>query len=176
MWVSLSIWGHKAVLRLTAMDQTIWEQLQIEVVTDSAQKLHVNAPYAAWKFAWRKLYDTNFGPRHGKRPFGEMSCRKAMQAITREINYVDSHPALQGLGMFDIHSDVFHVWEIEPTEQNPRKYSPYPMPGHRFVILTPVSRTIRQQPELTWWVPHESGVGRLAIEAVHLSCWRHPVV
>jgi hypothetical protein len=174
MWCRLTRTGHKTLLSLTAYDPTMQDELNTIVINDKPTRVDVEAAYAAWSHVRGLLYKATFGPRGGKRDATSKQF-VALRSITRELNYVDSHPALKGMGMVGWVADVFPVWKIDPDEQG-RTYSPYPMPGHEFVILTPSWEESPGVPRITRWVEAPSAPGRLAEEGVHLRLWRHPVL
>lgn len=164
---------------MVALDDAIHAELQVEVDATPQRRI-VNASYAAWLFAQRKLYERTVGPRNAR---GSQATVSALRAITRELNYVDTHPALQGVGMLGTHTDVFPVWRIEPEPVTnsamyapaPKLYSPYPQPHHDFVVLVPAYKNKGPNPLFTYWVPRPSAPGRLSDEHVHLLLWRWPV-
>lgn len=175
MYCKMTTFGYWATLALCAKDIPIHQALSEEVERLSPARVMVNAPYAAWKFAYRRLYETNFGPRGARRVYGKTAVHLALKQVTKELNYIDTHPAMQGLGMFGIETEIFPAWKIESSEDSTRsRYSPYPQPGHQFVVLVPKWQEHPMKPKLTWWVPG-SGEGRLSHEESHLSLWRREV-
>lgn len=170
MIVRLTPHGHKVVLRTVVMDEGMHDELQADVTTVGAV-VEIQAAYAAWRYVYLRLYDKTFGPRGGKQGATRVEFT-ALRRITKELNYVDKHPALQGLAMIGLHADLFPVWEIEPSERDPRKYSPYPIPGHQFVVLSPVWYDGQHQTRVTRWVDNVDSPSRLADEHLHLKLWR----
>lgn len=155
------------MLNLCAKDEAIRNALTEEVISTTGTRL-VNAPYAAWKFAYRQLYDVNFGPRGARRVYGKTAVYTALKRITKEINYYDTHPAMYGCGMFGIETEIFPAWKI-----GEKRYSPYPQPGHEFVVLVPKCQdNPNLGPKLTWWVESPTAEGRLSRESEHLPLWR----
>lgn len=167
--------AHRATLKAVAMDPGVYDELQVDVQPSNKTFVIIDAAYAAWLSAYDALYAWNYGPRGG-RTQGNAARFSAMRRITKELNYVDTHPAFQGLAMFGLVTETFPAWKID-TEPGRFLYSPYPQPGHQFVILTPTwqNRKWGDRPQLTWWTEQPSGVGRLAQEQLHLSLWRRPV-
>lgn len=161
-----------------AHDTAITFALSEEVQATTQLRL-VHAPYAAWLFAQEKLQARAFGPRGGKRAWGNKGTFKALQVITKELNYVDTHPAFFGQSLFGLHMEMFPAWVLDPpvavrNEGILKRFSPYPQPGNQFVILAPKYLIRREKVELTWWVPKPYMPGRLNDEAIHLPLWRRP--
>ena len=172
--MKLTATGHRMLLNAVVMDEELHAELQRDVTQVTTRLFVVRAPYVAWREGYRKLYDVAYGPRFGHKT-NEKSKHNALKAITKELNYVDTHPALRKCGMFDIHHEIFPVWKVEPTELHPNHYSPYPQPGHQFVILVPTWRDHQlDEVKMTWWVERDSAEGRLCEEQLHLRLWREP--
>lgn len=178
MWVRLRYYGYQACLNTVLGDRETWEELQVHAVHPPHKRWEIEAPYVAWKTVRDRLYERSYGPRGGKLAYGKQANYAALEAIQKELNYIDTHPAKGGYAMFGIHFETFPVWKLNPTPRWPQKYSSYPQPGCEFVILTPKMRkqtTPGRLVDLTYWVESSTGEGRLADEAVHLRLRRHSI-
>jgi hypothetical protein len=171
MWVKFTRSAYTALLAINSGDELTYAAFS-EQVERTPQRVKVLAPYVAWKTGRDRLYRATFGPRGGKRQATQREF-SALKSIQTELNYVDSHPAMRNLGMLGWQADIFPVWE---TGDPDAPWSPYPLPGRRFVILTPDWRDHQLGlPKHTVWEPQPSGEGRLAEEEFHLSLWRDVV-
>lgn len=132
----------------------------------------IDAAAVAWRHVQEHLYRSTFGPRGGIKRQGDFV---ALRRITRELNYLESHPAMFGLAMLEWQPDVMPAWKQEPDDMG-RIYTPYPRPGHQFVILAPEWEKRRGEPRTTRWLERKSAPGRLGDEAIHLRLQRHPVL
>lgn len=178
MWVRLRDWGYRACLNTVLGDPETWEELQVNAYHPKNEKWAVEAPYVAWKTVRDRLYARSYGPRGGKLAYGKQANYAALEAIQKELNYIDTHPAKDGCAMFGIHFETFPVWKLHPTPRWPQKYSSYPQLDCEFVILTPKMRKVDstgRQVDFTWWVESTHGEGRLADEQVHLRLRRHSI-
>lgn len=173
MYVKLTRIGYRVCRNIVATDDAMAASLLLDV-RETKSTVTVLAPYATWKHLHGVLYRRTFGPRGGRHQVPK-SYFTALQRITKAINYVDSHPAFQGVGMIGWQPDIFPVWCIEPTADG-RLYSPYPQPGRQFGILAPVWWHKKGETKLTYWALQPSGEGPLASEQLHLALWRHPVL
>lgn len=180
MWIRLTKRGHHAVLRVIGSDDGMLEAFTNYVIPNG-NRVDVQAPYAAWHFAQRQLYHTVFGPRGGRRARLSTTYHNAIKTITQEINMVDKHPALRNIAMLGWQTDVIPAWELDNfeermhTDADARKYTPYPQPNKRFVLLSPVWEKIQGGTQVTRWVTNIPGYGSLADEETHLVLWRYPV-
>lgn len=174
MWVRLTDWQWRAAKRAIASDVDIFTIL-VDHCTDQGKELRgsrwcVEGPYVAWKETRDRLYADSFGPRGGRARRSPASKFGALQRIERELNYINTHPAMRKMAMFGLHTDIFPVWKT------PSGYSSYPQLNKEFVILTPRHQMRgSHQVELTWWVEKSTGEGWLADEALHARLWRRPI-
>lgn len=174
MWVRLTYRQYRMALRVTALDEGMHNALTESTHVNKGTATEVEAPYAAWRYTAMLLRDVAFGPRGGRLSTAGVEFN-ALKAITKELNFIDKHPALTRAALFGEHPLIIPVWKITPTERDPRLYSPYPMPGREFVVLTPWIQRESGRARLTWWVEKPSGEGRLAHEELHLPLWRQRI-
>jgi hypothetical protein len=177
MWVQLTRRGYKRVLDLTANDEAMYAELHQSLLwrsgTGPQSGVDVEAPYVVWKHVHGLLYKEAFKPR-GTYRYGGSSTLTSLKRVTKEMNYIETHPALSRYAMIEWQPDVLPVWKVTPDNFG-REYSPMPHPGHEFVVLTPMwERTAGQR--VTRWVERESGPGRLGTEELHLRLQRNPVL
>lgn len=163
--------GYRRVRRFVTLDEPMLREFEAEVVWGK-NTVDIDAAAVAWKHVQGLLYKSTFGPRGGVKRQNDFV---ALRRITRELNYLESHPAMHGLAMLEWQPDIFPVWKQEPDEQG-RIYTPYPRPGHQFVILAPEWEKVPGEPRTTRWLERKSAPGRLGDEAVHLRLQRHPVL
>lgn len=171
MWVRLTKEGYDLVCGLVVLDGPMASELYYSTIRHP-KSIDVEAPYAVWKYVQGLLNNQIFGPRGGKKTEKGFT---AMRRITRELNYVEFHPALSGTAMFGWHGDRFPVWQQDADDRG-RIWTPYPTPGHDFRILEPVWEHPEGEQKLTRWLPKTSGPGRLCLEETHLRLQRTDVV
>jgi hypothetical protein len=140
------------------------------VFGSTAQGVDVEAPYVAWKHVHGLLYRRTFTRRGG---IQSQTMFTTLKRVTKELNYIETHPALMGLAMFEWQPDIFPVWKMD-TDHLGRIYSPAPLPGHQFVILAPIWERPEGEPRLTRWLERPSAPGWLCVEDTHLRLMRRP--
>lgn len=131
------------------------------------ERIDINAPYQCWRNVQNALIAHIFGPTGGKRAEVPTRFFLALKTITKDLNFIDTHPALVDAGMLGWHGLEIPAWGNGPP------YTPYPRPGQMFVKLSPVWLNGRNGQRITEWVPlpdtdpvHEN---------VHLMLGGHPV-
>jgi hypothetical protein len=171
MWVRLGRNAYTCTLNSVALDAALSDALMAEVNVSRSQTVEVEAPYVAWRLAAAALRKRAFGPRGGKVTTIPQGVHTALQVITKALNYMDAHPALRDVGTLGWASEEIPAWRTGDPE---KPYSPHPIQGAKFVILTPDWVRVNQR-KATRWIPRPSGQGRLAQEQLHLALWRDPV-
>jgi hypothetical protein len=168
MWVRLTLTGMKMCRRLVMLDDEMLAALDRNVTPHKERGVDVDAPYVVWKHIYYLLHRQTFGPRGGKK--SETSFN-TLQRITRELNYMEHHPALYGVAMVEWQNDLLPVWKITPDAEG-RSYTLVPTPGNQFVILQPVWDRNPQIGKVTRWMERPSGPGVLCREETHLRLQR----
>lgn len=156
MWVRLTTRGMQTLERL---DPPAIEHLTRIPPSSRRDRWDVDAPYTCWRHFQRLLINEAFGPNGGKRREVRGSTVKALQAITKALNFIDTHPALSCRGVIGWQGTRIPAWRLNG------RYVPYPVIGHEFVILKPVWETSRNGTRVTRW---EESEGSPAEEHVHL--------
>jgi hypothetical protein len=169
VWCRLTRNGYRAVASAVVLDEAISEALQQEV-HHVGSRVDVRAPYAAWAYAQAMLHDRTFGPRGGRRHHTARDFT-ALRTITKELNYIDTHPALKGVGMLEWQPFWIPVWATGLPE---RPYRAYPLRDRPFVILTPRWEKMGDGTKVTIWTAETTGPSgdELAEESTHLRLWR----
>ncbi len=171
MWIRLTQRSMQYVRQTVAHDEVMSAEFRAECEWPKRATVDCNAAAVAWKHAQKVLYHRFFGPRGGRSQ--ATSGFTALQRITKELNYAETHPALSGMAMYEWQADIFPAWKITPTDTDRRMYSIYPVAGAEFCILTPEWKDFKDgDGRITVWAPLSIGVGRLADESAHLALVR----
>lgn len=166
MWVILTRQGRAAVSSVArSLSVELGREFdeRAETVRVGRHRTLVQAPYIAWARVQRDLANRTFGPRGGKRTSYSKEFT-ALAAITKELNFYDTHPAFKGRGMLGWQAAWFPAWATEDGG-----WTPYPTDGE-FRVLCP-DWTRANGNKITLWVPRERGPlpeHRLAQEATHV--------
>lgn len=124
----------------------------------------IEMPAVAWRMLIAQLRPRLDGPRGGYQ-HATHSLRVALQRAATELNRLQHHPALTESSLMGWHTETIPVWEV-PGLPNPR-YSIFPIPQARFVILTDHHFKVRGF-DLTCWAPGEPSGGLTHEESEHL--------
>lgn len=174
--------GQRQMMGFRTVHETVLhEALHADMLDLSKTKVRMTAPYIAWRHARELLMEHNFGPRGGKAKHATYRSMNALRAITVATTAIERHPALRNAAVIGTERSVeIPAWELAQPDLADRRYSPYPILGAKFVILTPVSQQAHDGTRLTVWEPRQpplpmfgaSGLQRLTQESVHLSLLR----
>lgn len=130
----------------------------------SDRTIEVSMPAIGWHSLRNRLMSQVYGPAGGRRA---VSRRKAntLRRIGRGLARIEVHPALRELGLAGTHSDVIPAWRVDDER---RTYSPYPIIGARYYVLSP-RWEVRQGLPITYWLPTDDITGMLYDEIEHLA-------
>lgn len=157
MWVRLTTRGMQTLERL---DPEALRYVRRLPPPSGRDRWDADAPYTLWRHFQRLLIDEAFGPNGGRRRQVRGSVVKALQMITKALNFIDTHPALQGKGTIGWQGLFLPVWK-----KGDGLYSPAPEIGCEFVLLEPVWEVSKNGTRITRWKESE---GSPAEEHVHL--------
>lgn len=165
--VKLTKRGYTAACEMVGHDgHTLVALTAHASIRQGVERVWVSAPYVAWRNAQQDLIVHCYGPQGGKR--AEVAGRyvTALKSITKDLNYIDTHPAMSGKGALGLWGLTIPAWS------NGETFSAYPQPGERFIILTPVWERAKDGRPLTRW---EALDGDALHENIHLLLCRQPV-
>lgn len=164
----------------TISEPSLHHELHLSMTDLTKTKVQMCAPYIAWKHARDMLIEHNFGPRGGKLKTVTYRSMNALRAITIATNTIERHPALRKAGVLGVtNSATIPAWELPAPDVADRHYSPYPILGAPFVILTPVPQQAHDGTRITIWEARQAlpthgatGLERMTQESVHLALLR----
>ncbi|HEY5727843.1 MAG TPA: hypothetical protein VIV08_04450 [Acidimicrobiia bacterium] len=94
-------------------------------------------PAIGWQQTLAALLELSVGPLGGNRKDARHAALKARERIAEALNVYGAHPALYGVGMVGLYSDVLPVWQRPDVRAPARLYDILPMGGESFVHLVP---------------------------------------
>ena len=86
-------------------------------------------PAIGWQQTLAALLELSVGPLGGNRADARHAALKARERIAEGLNVYGAHPALYGVGMVGLHSDVLPVWQRPDVRPPTRLYDILPMGG-----------------------------------------------
>lgn len=121
-------------------------ELMVEHRTSAGRKHHLYVlPAIAWRQIFDRMYLEAFGPRGGKRSDRPRSFHTALSIIQAEIATREHHPALELRGIMGVSTEIVPAWKGDIG-----RYSPYPIAGGEFELLTPRTSEVSGHAVTEW--------------------------